>query len=394
MPPLGVPRRRSLLFTAIVSLLAGALAACSSATLTEVVPSPTQTSPDLAARLTPAIEQAMKDFNIPGAIVGISVPGKVEYVKTFGTSNRATNEPMSLDDHVRIGSVTKTFTGTAVLQLVDQKRVRLNDPIAKYVAGIPKGDQITLQMLGEMRSGIFPYTSDEQFIKRFMTEIGQGPSAFTVTAQELVDVALKHPLNFEPGTKFEYSNTNLVLLGMVVEKVTGQPLSGYLKQHVIDPLRLAQTSYPSSGNMPVPFAHGETNQTADGKVADATFWNPSWGNAAGAMISTHADLKTWAAALGKGTLLSKPTQASRIDGKEVGPGTTYGFAIFNNHGWLGHNGSIPGYTTVAMSIPDQDATLVINATTDIAKDGKSPADYLANVVTTIATPDTVYALPG
>jgi D-alanyl-D-alanine carboxypeptidase len=336
----------------------------------------------------------MKDFNVPGAIVGISVPGKVEYVKTFGIGDKATNEPMDLDDHVRIGSVTKTFTGTAVLQLVDQKRVRLTDPISKYVGGIPKGDQITLRMLGEMRSGIFPYTSDEQFGKRFMTEIGQGPSAFAVTAQELVDIAAKHPLNFEPGTKFEYSNTNTVLLGMVVEKVTGQPLAEYLKQHVIDALRLAQTSYPTSGNMPAPFAHGETNQTADGKVADATFWNPSWGNAAGAMISTYADLKTWAVALGKGTLLSQQTQRNRVQGTQAAPGEFYGFAIFGTHGWVGHNGSIPGYTTVAMSIPDQDATLVVSATTDIAKDGKHPADYLANVVTTIATPDHVYALPS
>jgi D-alanyl-D-alanine carboxypeptidase len=150
------------------------------------------------------------------------------------------------------------------------------------------------------------------------------------------------------------------------------------------------TNFPSTGNMPTPYAHGYSNQTADGQVADVTLWNPSWAWAAGAMISNLADMKIWATELGKGSLLNPATQKKRLEGTAGPAGTTYGFAIFTNNGWIGHNGSLPGYTTVVVSMPDQNATLVISANTDISTDGKSPADHLANAVTAVATPDHVY----
>ncbi|WP_221889765.1 serine hydrolase [Streptomyces sp. WAC06614] len=354
-------------------------------------------SAELAAQLDAAVTQVMKDFDIPGAVVGISVPGKVDYVKTFGVADRATGTPMRLDDHIRIGSLTKTFTGTAVLQLVDQKRIALSDPISKYVPGVPSGDKITLQMLGEMRSGLFTYDDDKQWQKSILTELPKGPSAGAVTAQQLLDVAFRHPLKFEPGTQYDYSNTNAVLLGMVVEKVSGLSLPDYLQQHIFTPLKLTRTSWPSDGNMPAPYAHGYTNQTVDGTVADATLWNPSWANAAGQLISTYADMKTWDVALGKGSLLSAETQKKRLEAKEVVPGNPaykYGFAIIESHGWIGHTGVIFGYTSAVFSIPAQNATMTIFATSSILKPDKTPqapAEHLAKVVSSIVTPDHVYS---
>lgn len=347
---------------------------------------------ELDAKLDAAVEQAMKDLAIPGALVGISVPGTVDYVKAFGSGDQATDTPMSLDDHVRIGSVTKTFTGTAILQLVDQKRVQLTDPVSKYVAGVPSGDKITLQMLGDMRSGLFNYSEDEEFVKSVLPELSKGPTAGAVTAQQLLDISFKHPLNFEPGTKFEYSNTNAVLLGMVVEKVSGQPLADYFQRNIFTPSKLTQTSYPSSGEMPTPYAHGYTTDTS-GAVVDASLWNPAWANAAGAIISTYADMKIWASELGKGSLLAPETQKKRLEKvDQAGLASLYRFAIFENNGWLGHNGSIPGYTSVVMSIPDQNATLVVFTNTDIPQE--HAAGRLAEVVTTIATPDHIYARIG
>jgi D-alanyl-D-alanine carboxypeptidase len=351
---------------------------------------------ELPAQLDAAIEKVMKEANVPGAVVGISIPGKIDYAKAFGTSNRATNKPMSLAEHVRVGSVTKTFIGTAILQLVDQGKLQLADPISKYIDGVPQGDKITLQMLGDMRSGIFPYTSDEGFLKRFQETFPavaySGPPPFT--PQELVDYGIKHPLNFAPNTKYEYSNTNTVLLGLVMEEVTGQPLSEYLAQNVFAPAKLANTSFPNAGDMPIPYAHGETNWTPDNTVADATLWNPSWGRTAGAVVSTFADLKTWALVLGKGTLLKPATQQARLQFQQAIGGMSYGFAIFHENGWIGHNGRIPGYTTVVVSIPTRDATLVVNATTDITtQDEKSnAAGLIAKAVTTVATPNNVYTI--
>ena len=112
--------------------------------------------------------------------------------------------------------------------------------------------------------------------------------------------------------------------------------------------------------------HMATTSAPDGKLFDAALWNPSWGNAAGVIVSNAADMTTWAAALGKGTLLRPDTQAQRIsDGTEAAPGVEYDFAIFTAHGWLGHNGDIPGYATVVVYLPERDATLVVFVNSDV-----------------------------
>jgi len=218
---------------------------------------PAHASPDdLASRLDTAIEARIAQMGIPGAIVALSIPGQIEYAKAFGVSDTATGEPMLVNDFTRIGSVTKTFTGTAILQLVDQGKIALSDPISRYVDGVPFGDIITLDLLGRMRSGLPNYTDTDEFLNRVYTELPTGPEAFTTTPRELIDAAFRQPMEFPPGTDFKYSNTNTVLLGMVVEKVTGIPLGEYFEQNIFGPLGLKRTSYPPNGSMPIPFAHG------------------------------------------------------------------------------------------------------------------------------------------
>lgn len=348
--------------------------------------------PDLRGQLDAAIAAKVQEMGIPGAIVGLSIPGRIDYTTAVGVADTATGVPLSAADHSRIGSVTKTFTGTAVLQLVDQGRIRLTDPIAMYVDGVPNGDRITLDMLGRMRSGLFNYSDDEAFQDRFFAEAPTGPDAFATTPRELVDIAFRHPPNFAPNEKFEYSNTNTVLLGMVVTRVSGQSLPDYLRQNVFAPLGLGQTTWPANGAMPEPFTHGYLGLPDDGGVVDATFWNPSWGDAAGAVISDLADMKVWAAAVGRGWSLRPETQAQRVAGAAAFPGVTYAFAIFDTHGWIGHNGDIPGYTTVSVYLPEQDATLVAFANSDVP--AEHSAGQIATAVTSIVTPDHVYNLTG
>lgn len=352
---------------------------------------PAHASPDdLASRLDTAIEARIAQMGIPGAIVALSIPGQIEYAKAFGVSDTATGEPMLVNDFTRIGSVTKTFTGTAILQLVDQGKIALSDPISRYVDGVPFGDVITLDLLGRMRSGLPDYTETDEFLNRAYTELPTGPDAFTTTPRELIDAAFRQPMEFPPGTDFKYSNTNTVLLGMVVEKVTGMPLGEYFEQNIFGPLGLKRTSYPPNGLMPIPFAHGY-NKAPDGQIFDAALWNPSWGDAAGRVVSDLADMTVWAVALGKGTLLRPDTQAQRIsNGSSVVPGTSYDFAIFNVNGWLGHNGDIPGYTTVVVYLPERDASLVVFTNSDVPE--QHSAGQIAYDVTSIATPDNLYQL--
>jgi D-alanyl-D-alanine carboxypeptidase len=344
----------------------------------------------LDAALDAAVEARLAQMGVPGAIVGLSIPGEIDYVKAVGLGDTATGIPMLVDDYTRIGSVSKTFTGTAILQLVDQGRIRLTDPISRYVDGVPSGDVITLDLLGRMRSGLPNYTDADVFMDRLYAESPAGPDAFATTPRQLLDWAFAEPMNFAPGTQYEYSNTNTVLLGMVVERVTGLPLGDYLEQNVFGPLGLAQTSYPANGILPGPYAHGY-NKAPDGQILDATLWNPSWADAAGKIVSTLADLKTWTAALGRGTLLRPDTQAQRIShGSTVVPGVDYAFAVFSAQGWIGHNGDIPGYATVAMYLPERDATLVVIVNSDVPE--LHSAGQLAYDVTSIATPGHVYEL--
>jgi len=345
---------------------------------------------DLIASVDAAVAARLAEMGAPGAIVGVSIPGQVDYLSAVGVSDLATGEPMSVDDHWRIGSVTKTFTGTAVLQLVDQGRISLSDPISRYVDGVPSGDAITLDLLGRMRSGLFDYAEDDGFLNRVYAESPIGPDAFALAPRELLEIAFAHLPNFAPGAQYEYSNTNTVLLGLVVEKVTGQPLGDYLAQNVYPRVGMTQTSYPPNGLMPEPHSHGYTPLPSGGTV-DATLWNPTWGDAAGRIVSNYPDVKSWAAALGKGSLLSPQTQAVRLQTAEVVPGgVSYGFAVFDANGWIGHNGDIPGYTTVAAYLPARDATLVVFVNSDEPQD--HAAGQLATVVTEILTPEHVYRL--
>ena len=338
------------------------------------------------SRLDKAIEDVRRQAGIPGVVVGLWMPGKGCYVRATGVADTATGRPMRTDSFLRIGSETKTFTVTALLELVDQHRVRLDDPISRYVHGVPNGHRITLRHLAEMRSGLFPYTSDADFIHDLLSDPQR-----SFTPREVLAYGFRHDNTFAPGAQFEYSNTNLVLLGLVVEKVGGQRLADFIRTRVLRPSRLAHTLLPQGAEFPAPHPRGYTAQTLSGAVADATDWNPSWAWAAGAMISNLHDLRRWAKIVATGELLTPATQAQRLKTLPTGfPGTSYGLGIFETNGWIGHNGSIPGYETVTVYLPSKKATLVIMINTDIAYQGQEPSTLLARAVTGVVTPDNVY----
>ncbi|MFF3319830.1 serine hydrolase domain-containing protein [Streptomyces sp. NPDC003035] len=350
----------------------------------------TELTPAVAARLDTAIQQVMREAGVPGVMVSLSAPGKGNYIKAFGVADKATKVPMDPNLYMRIGSETKTFTVTAMLELVDQGKVGLDDPIDKYVDGVPNGDRITLRQLAGMRSGLFNYSMDEGFYKALTSDPDR-----SFTPQELLDFSFKHPVNFQPGADFEYCNTNTILLGLVVEKAGGQPLHEFVQENVIEPAGLRHTIFPTGAEFPSPHAHGYTDQTATGKTEDATDWNPSWGWAAGAMISDLRDMRTWARVVATGTLLTPETQEQRlkVGGTDLA-GTGYGLGIFNVEGWIGHNGSLPGYESLTVYLPEAQATMVVLLNTDTNHDGQEPSTLFGRAITRIVSPEHVYDLPA
>ncbi|MFI1104019.1 serine hydrolase domain-containing protein [Streptomyces melanogenes] len=347
-----------------------------------------QLSPELRAKLDKAVRDAMKKAGIPGVQVGLWLPGKGSYVRAFGVADKRTGAPMTDDMRIRIGSETKTFTATALLELVDDGRVRLDDPIAKYVKGVPNGHHIRLRDLLDMRSGLFPYSADNTFIHDFLSNPQR-----VFTPQELLAYGFRHPNVFAPGAKFQYSNSNYILLGLVIEKVTGHSVRDVIEHRVLRPSHLDETLFPKGGEFPRPHPHGYTNQTLSGKVADSTHWNPSWAWSAGAMISDLHDLKHWARDLATGTLLSPATQAERLKVLPTGtPGAGYGLGIVNVNGWTGHNGSLPGYESLTIYLPEQKATLVALLNTDILYKGQEPSTVLGTAITQVITPKNIWGL--
>jgi D-alanyl-D-alanine carboxypeptidase len=325
-----------------------------------------------------AMTQAMKDNAVPGLVILVRSP-KGNWETVLGTAEIGTNKPWSLDDHFRIGSNTKTMTGTVILQLAQEGKLALTDPVAKYVPGVPNGDKITIANLAEMRSGLFSYTADAKFNRTLDEEPKKA-----WTPAELLRIAFSHPVNAAPDTEFEYSNTNTVLLGLIIEKVTGMSASEALRKRIFEPLGLKQTSLPLPTEWALPNPHPQgyqflTNaETIDNyavpkdKLAAAlagtfkplnyTDASPSWAWTAGGATSTAGELATYVKALVGGGLLDARMQKIRLDSiRPITSGAGYGLGIAQFGPMYGHDGQLPGFSSFMAYDPNTRTTLIIGA---------------------------------
>lgn len=327
-------------------------------------------SKEINAKLDQHMQQLVNENKVPGINIGIWVKDELQWKGSFGLADKAMKEPMTLDHYVRIGSITKTFLGVAILQLADKRKINLDDPVSKYLKDVPQGDKITLRLLGNMRSGLPNYSENKTFDSMILAN-----PAKRWTRDELLKLAFSEPNMFAPDTDYHYSNSNTVLLGLVIEKVTGKKLADYLSQNIFVPLKLTHTSYPTDENLPKPYAHGYTLQTPDQKEADSSLWDPNWANAAGQLVSTFDDLSIWVKALGTGQLLSKESFKEMTNWRIV-PNTKnklkYGITLGNFDGMLFHTGELPGYNTLVAYSPLEHFAIVISTNTDTAiKDTES-----------------------
>lgn len=378
------------MIAAAVLVVAGLLAGCGAPGARLAAATGSSGSRDAA--MTTAIRGVMRQWSVPGTIVGVWQQGQAPYVRAFGVRNKATRQPMTTGLYLRIGSETKTFTVTALLQLAEDGKVGLGDPIARYVSGVPHGKSITLRELANMRSGLFGYVDDRGFQRAF----DRNPER-QWTPRQLLNYSFRHPLLFQPGTAFAYSDTNTILLGLVIEKVSGQSLRSYITQHILKPEHLTRTLFPAGPEFPSPHAQGYTNQTSTGAVANATNWNPAEAWAAGAMISNLANLHAWARIVATGELLTRAMQRQREQFLPTGMARVsggYGLGLFKVSGWIGHNGSIPGYQSLTLYLPSARATLVVLVNTDIGPAYADLTSLIGRAITKIITPGHVYYLPN
>lgn len=341
-----------------LSRTAGMAAQATPDTVPSTPPADTPFPPAERDALAATLQGAVAAGLVPGAVVGFWVPGRGTWVAAAGVGDAATGAPVTAADAFRIGSVTKTFTATAVLQLVDDGAVGLDDLVARYVPGVPNGDLATVRQVLSMTAGIPNYTADPAFLAAYTADplMAFGP-------EDAIAIAAGHQPDFAPGAEFRYSDTNYIVLGLLIERVTGQPAPEVIARRILAPLGLGRTSFPTSPDMPPPYAHGYLLTNQEGAPREITRSNPDVAWTAGAMVSDLDDMRVWANSLASGALLSPKTQRARL-AWTVWPGppdveVRYGLGIMEIAGFMGHGGNIFGYSTFVAYLAEEDATFVV-----------------------------------
>ena len=335
------------------------------------VPATAAARPDARTAAPPSLRQLAKGLvavGAPGAVVLVH-DAKGTRAGAAGFASLRTRERLGAGHAFRVGSITKTFVSVVVVQLAAEGVLRLDDPVERWLPGVvPNGQAITLRQLLNHTSGIYNYTEDPALL-RGMT---QNPLAVWPPAR-LVELATSHRPLFAPGSRWSYSNTGYILLGLVVEKATGQPVGEELRRRIFVPLGLTRTTFPTAPTLTPPFARGYVPPgnglvpTPRGRPADVTTWHPSWAWAAGALVSTAGDLARFYAALLGGELVGPEALRELKTTVPVAGGSDgYGLGISQielscAEAW-GHGGSVPGYTSLAFSSEDgsRQAVVLVN----------------------------------
>jgi D-alanyl-D-alanine carboxypeptidase len=354
------------------------------------------------AALQTTIDTTAKELLVPGAVVLLRAP-QGEFVVTYGTTELGTTSRPGAETHFRIASNTKTMTAAVIMQLAQEGSLSLADPVSKYVASVPNGDNITIAELLEMRSGLDNYTNAPEI----SASIDHNPTRIW-TADELLAIAFARPPDFSPGTAYEYCNTNYALLGLIVEQVDGKPLAQAMQRRLFEPLGMQHTALPAStvNTVPEPYSHGylfgsssvalvgTPHYTPAVKAAaravtllptDYTGVNHSVAAAAGGVISTANDLATWSQALVAGRVFNaatqerwlaslRPVDASKPDGQQYG----YGIAQlrWGPNTMLFHGGETPGYNSFMGYDRANQMTLVVWTNLTVSLDEAPTANAL------------------
>ena len=354
------------------------------------------------ASLQTMVDTTARELLIPGVVVLLRTP-QGEFTVTYGTTSLGDQRSPRADTHFRVASNTKTMMAAVIVLLAQEGKLSLDDPVSKYVPGVPNGDKITITELLKMRSGIYSYDDDHDFwaiLARDQNKVW--------TPAEVLAIAFKHPPYFPTGTSFHYSNSNYALLGLIAEKIEGKPLSSCFQDRFFGPLGLKDTLLPASASntLPDPYSHGylyggcsfnnlegkpyppdvqAAARAGTLKPDDCTGQNPSYVTAAGSVISTANDLAIWIQALVSGKVFNADYQRRWLDSLQPEDpskpdGLLYGYGISQLHWGANkiyfHGGEMPGFNSFMGYDPDNKMTLVVWTNLTVSLDGKVTANTL------------------
>jgi len=355
---------------------------------------PSAGDPAVQAQINGAVESDRKTFGgktpVPGVLIGVWDATGSAYIHAFGYADLTAHRKLTPQDHFRIGSITKTFVVTIILQLADEGKLKLDDPLSKFDLRIviPNAQNITVRELCNMRSGLADYFAAPEF-----KTVKWGPETH-FDSRTLIKWALNQKPYFAPGTEFHYCNTNYLILGLIIERITGQSVGEQIESRLLQPNHLTGTSYPANLAMPVPSARGYA-------LTSSKIWNDdSWkevGNSfpisvfgsAGAMVSNLTDMKQWVALYVTGATNSPSTQAARLACLPSNADAYFGLGIFCTNGWFGYTGGVPGYNTAAYYFPVQKITVIALVNTIGVRLSPGIANAIVQDIAGIMTPQNI-----
>jgi D-alanyl-D-alanine carboxypeptidase len=297
--------------------------------------------PAMKARVDAIAAGVMEQRGVPSASVAVVQGGKLVYTHAYGRAHIEPDKAATPDMRYSIGSISKQFTAAAILILQEQGKLKLDDPVGKYVPGLTRGDEVTIRQVLSHTAGYQDYWPEDYLMK---------PMEQPTTGQEIIDRWAKKPLDFEPGTQWQYSNTNFVIAGMIVEKVSGQKLMEFLGEHIFHPLNMRSVWNSDEAKLTQTDATAYI-RNALGPLRQAPKEGRGWMFAAGELAMTAHDLALWDESLIAQKILQPEsyremfTEIKLKDGK----GTHYGLGVFvadlNGHHDISHSGEVTGFVS-------------------------------------------------
>ncbi|MGZ9935671.1 serine hydrolase domain-containing protein [Streptomyces sp. NC-S4] len=324
-----------------------------------------------AKQILDIAKAAQKELDLNAVVLRVTRDGREIVTGALGES--MTGVPATADMHFRAGSVAIVYMGIAMLQLVEQGKARLDDPISRWLPDAPHADEITLRMLGASTSGLRDYVPDPKFLAALYADPFR-----QWTPDELVGISAAHPLLYEPGTSWSYSHANFVILGQALEKISGMPLAQVMEQQITGPSGLDNTRNSFTPQIEEPVLHSFDAER--GKYEESTYWNPSWTTAPGAVLNTHiCDLARSAEVVGTGELLSPQSFKVQLDPGTVGlggntpgcapkdcfrqlPARHFGYGVIVQNGWIQSNPSFAGYAAIQAYLPSEHLAIAVSTT--------------------------------
>jgi CubicO group peptidase (beta-lactamase class C family) len=343
-----------------------------------------QISSEMQARIDKAVADGLAGTGVPSASIAVVKDGRIAYLKAYGDARLDPRVAAASTMRYSIGSISKQFTATAVLMLAEQGKLSLDDKVGKYLPDLTRANEVTIRQLLSHTSGYQDYWPQDYVMPGMLRP---------VTTQKILDTWAKIPLDFDPGTKWQYSNTNYVIAGVIVEKVSKMPLLTFLQQNIFKPLDMMSVAdinaTPLGNTDPIGYY-----RFALGPLHPAPKEGPGWLFAAGELAMTAEDLAKWDISIIDQKLLKPASYAefSRDVLLKNGVGTGYGLGVDvanqGGHRSLTHGGEVSGFTAQNTVFPDDRSAVIVLTNQDAANASGAIANSIAPMLFETSDPAT------